>query len=138
MRFSRRMVAGIVTGLLISTSYAPAFSGSYVGQNQQRATEDLAIPCEALSWDAANKLPSYIRASDVKCMSPTGGDLQASGEARNLLETAVVHMQNHRPNSGSSSEIEYNDGIAAYAEGRYIAAINHFRAAVPGTGRYSR
>jgi hypothetical protein len=88
-----------------------------------------------LSWDAANKLPWFIKASDVQCMSPTEDDLQVSAQARNLLETAVVHMQTHWPTSGSSTEIEYNDEIAAYAEGRYIAAIDHFRAAVPANRR---
>jgi hypothetical protein len=132
---SRRMAAGILTGVLISTSYAPLFAQSHDVQNRQRASNDVAIPCEPLSWDAANKLPRFIKASDVECMSPTDADLEASAQARNLLETAVVHMQNHRSTSGSSSETEYNDGIAAYAEGRYIAAIDHFRAAVPGTSR---
>jgi TolA-binding protein len=134
MAISRRMAAGIVTGFLLSTS-VPAFAQSHDVQSDSRAINDAAITCEPLSWDAANKLPWFIKASDVECMSPTQGDLQASAQARNLLATAAVHMQNDRPTSGSSTETEYNDGIAAYAEGRYIAAIDHFRAAVPATNR---
>lgn len=135
MRLSSRMTAGLLSGLLISTSYVPVFAGSHDVQSQRAATKNTAIICEPLSWDAANKLPSYIKASEVECMTPTQDDLQASVQARKLLETTVVDMQKHQPTSGSSTEIEYNDGMTAYAEGRYIAAIDHFRAAAPGTSR---
>jgi hypothetical protein len=134
MPISGRMAAAIMSGFLLLTT-VPAFARSHDLRNHQRGTNRAAITCVPLSWEASNKLPWFIKASDVYCMSPTENDLQASAEARNLLETAVTHMRTHQSTSGSSTEIEYNDGIAAYAEGRYIAAIDHFRAAVPANRR---
>lgn len=129
-----KVAASIVSGFLLATTVA-AFARSHDVQNHQRGKNPSVITCEPLSWDASNKLPWFIKASDVECMSPTEDDWQASAQARNLLETIVVQMQTHRPTSGSSTEIEYNDGIAANAEGRYIAAIDHFRAAVSANRR---
>jgi hypothetical protein len=40
-------------------------------------------------------------------------------------------MESNQATSSSRAVTEYNDGIAAYSEGRYIEAIDHFRAAVP-------
>jgi TolA-binding protein len=131
MRISRRVVTGIVTGFLVSASYAPVFATAHDAQNAQGVTSDVTIPCEPLSWDAANRLPWFIKASTVECMSPTQDDLQASAQARSLLAKAAAEMQTDRATSGSSAVTEYNDGVAAYAEGRYIEAIDHFQAAVP-------
>jgi hypothetical protein len=125
------VVTGIVTGFLVSTSYAPVFATARGAQNPQGATSDVTIPCDPLSWDAANRLPWFIKASVVECMSPTQDDLQASAQARSLLAKAAAEMQTDRTTSGSSAMTEYNDGIAAYAEGRYVGAIDHFHAAVP-------
>lgn len=131
MRISRRVVTGILTGFLLSASYAPVFAKADDTQNAQAANSDVAIPCEPLSWDAAKRLPWFIKASAVECMSPTQDDLQASAQARSLLAKAAAEIQSGRATSGSSAVTEYNDGIAAYAEGRYIEAIDHFHAAAP-------
>lgn len=132
MRISRRMAAGVVTGFLISAAYAPAFAEPHNAQGSRMASTDVTIPCEPLSWNAANKLPWYIKASDVRCMSPTQDDLKASMQARGLLVKAATQMQSDRASSGSAAETEYQDGVAAYAAGRYIEAISHLQA-VPVT-----
>ena len=131
MRISTRMTAGVVAGFLISATYAPAFANPHNAQDSQGATTDVTIPCEPLSWDAANKLPSFIKASEVVCMSPRQDDLQASAQARSLMVMAATQMQSDRALSGSTAETEYQNGVAAYAAGRYIEAIDHLQAAVP-------
>ena len=131
MRISRRVVTGIGAGFLVSASYASVFATAQDALNPQGATSDVTIPCEPLSWDAANRLPWFIKASTVECMSPTQDELQARAQARSLLAKTAAEMLSGRATSGSSAVTEYNDGVAAYAEGRYIEAINHFQAAVP-------
>jgi len=131
MRISTRMAAGLMTGFLISATYAPAFANPHDAQDSRGSTTDATIPCEPLSWDVANKLPSFIKASEVVCMSPTQDDLQASAQARNLMVRAATQMQSDRALSGSTAETEYQDGVAAYAAGRYIEAIDHLQAAAP-------
>jgi hypothetical protein len=126
MRISTRMAAGVLSGLLISATYGPVFAQSHATQDSRGATTDLTIPCDPLSWDAANKLPWFIKASDIKCMSPTQDDLQASIQARSLLVRAAAQLPSARAMSDSTAETEYKDGIAAYASGRYIEAIAHF------------
>jgi hypothetical protein len=95
-----------------------------MGHNTSTAV--LENQCEQLSWDAANRLPSWIKAGDVACMSPTVEDLQASEQARALLVKAEGRVRD---------ETEYNDGVVAYAEGRYADAIAHFQAAMPSVSR---
>jgi hypothetical protein len=129
MRISARVAAGVVAGLLISSAYAPAFAKSHDAQDSRRATTDATIPCEPLSWEAAKQLPSFIKPSAVECMSPTQNELRASEEARTLLVKAAAQ----RRNSGSVADTEYNDGVAAYASGRYIEAIAHLQASAPAT-----
>jgi len=133
MRIFARMAAGVVTGFLISSTYAPAFAKSHDAQDSRRATIDAAAPCEPLSWEAASKLPSFIKPSIVECMSPTQDDLQASVQARGLLVRAATQMQSDGAMYSPTAEIEYKDGIAAYASGRYIEAIDHLQAAVPSS-----
>jgi len=103
MRISTRMAAGIVTGFLISTTSAAVFAGSSDVQNAQQAPSGVTIPCGPMSWEAANKLPWFIKASLVDCMSPPQDNLQASTQARS----------------------------GAYAEGRYVEAVSHFQAPAP-------
>ena len=131
MHTSRRVVTGLVTGFLVAASYAPSFAAVRDAQNAQGPKSNVTIPCEPLSWDAAKKLPWFIKPSAVECMSPTQDDLQASAQARSLLAKATAQIQGGQPRSGSTALTEYNDGVAAYAEGRYIEAIDHFHAAVP-------
>lgn len=130
MRSSRKMATGLVTGLLIAATYAPVVATVGDAQDPQSATSQV-IPCEPLSWDAANKLPGFIKPSAVECMSPTQDDLQASAQARSLMARATAQIQGGQATSGSTAVTEYNDGVAAYAGGRYIEAIDHFHAAVP-------
>jgi hypothetical protein len=130
MRIFASIAAGVVTGFLISSTYAPAFAKSYDTQDSRRAAIDAATSCEPLSWEAANKLPSFIKPSIVECMSPTRDDLQASTQARTLLVKATTQMQGNRALSDSAAETEYKDGVAAYAAGRYIEAISHLQVAV--------
>jgi hypothetical protein len=103
MRVLTRIAAGVMTGFLISTTYAAVFADSGDVQNAQRETSDVTAACGPLSWEAANKLPWFIKASLVECMSPTQDDLQARTQERS----------------------------AAYPAGHYVEAINHFRTAAP-------
>jgi hypothetical protein len=131
MGILKKTAVGIVTGFLISAPYAPAFAASHDAHDSRPPTSDLTIPCGPLSWDAANKLPWSIRASEVECMSPTQDDLQASIQARSLLTKAAAQAQSDKMVSGSTAETEYEDGINAYAAGQYIEAIGHLQAAIP-------
>jgi len=131
MRISMRMVVGVATGFLLSATYAPAFANPHNAQDSRRAMLDAIGPCEPLSWEAANKLPMFIKASLVECMSPTRDELQASAQARSLLMRAATQMQSDHAVPGSAAETEYEDGIVAYAAGRYIEAISHLQAAAP-------
>jgi len=79
------VVTGIVTGFLVSASYAPLFATPNDAHNPRESNSNVTIPCDPLSWDAANKLPWFIKPSAVECMSPTQDDLQASAQARSLL-----------------------------------------------------
>jgi hypothetical protein len=128
---STKIVAAVVTGLLISATYGPALAISHAARDSRGTATDVAIPCEPLTWDIANRLPRFINASQVECMSPTQDDLQARIQASSLLMKAASQMQSYRSVRGSSAEVEYNNGIVAYAAGRYIEAISHFRAAIP-------
>ena len=131
MHISTRMAAGVMTGFLISATYAPAFANPHNAKDSHGTTTGITIPCEPLSWDAANKLPWFIKASVVECMSPTQDDLQASIRARSLLVRAATQMQSDHALSGSATEAEYQDGVAAYVAGRYIEAIAHLQAVAP-------
>ncbi|MBV8055346.1 MAG: hypothetical protein JO071_08925 [Deltaproteobacteria bacterium] len=131
MRISMRIVAGVATGFLLSAAYAPAFANPQNAQDARRVLLDAIGPCEPLSWEAANKLPKFIKASVVECMSPTRNELQASVQARTLLVRAATQMQSDRAVPGSAAETEYEDGIDAYAAGRYVEAIGHLQAAAP-------
>ena len=89
MPISLRVTATIVTGFLISTAYVPALASSHDSQDVGTEITEAVIPCGPLSKDAANKLPSFIKASDVECMNPTLDELQASIEATSLLLNAT-------------------------------------------------
>jgi hypothetical protein len=127
---STKIVAGVVAGFLVSATYGPAFAQSHDARDARGISSDATIPCDPLSWDAANKLPRFIKASQVECMSPTQDDLQARIKARGLLLKAATQMNSYRTVSGSSADGEYNQGIVAYAAGRYIEAISHLQAVI--------
>lgn len=131
MVMSTKILAGVMTGFLISATYGPALAKSHAARDLRGTTSDVAIPCDPLTWDAANKLPWFIKPSQVECMSPTQDDQQARIEASGLLMKAARQMQSYRSVSGPSAETEYNSGIVAYAAGRYIEAISHLQAAIP-------
>jgi hypothetical protein len=70
------VLTGIVTGFFVSASYVPVFATAHDAQNPQEAKSNVTIPCDPLSWDAASRLPWFIKASAVECMSPTQDDLK--------------------------------------------------------------
>jgi hypothetical protein len=134
MPISRRVTATLVTAFLISTAYVPALANSHDTQDVGTEMTDAVIPCGPLSKDAANKLPWFIKASDVECMNPTLDDLQASIEATSLLLNATAD----RAMPSSTAEAEYRDGVAAYTVGHYVEALAHLRAATPLSKSESR
>ena len=127
MRISTRMVAGIMIGLLISKTCVKVFAGSRDVQIATAAMTGATIPCGPLRGDVSNKLPWFIKASQVECMSPTVDELQASILATGLL----MRVPDDRVMPSSIVETEYRDGLAAYAAGHYVEALAHLEAAVP-------
>ena len=119
MRIFNKVAAGVVTSFLISATYTPVFAGSLEVQQSAGTATEVTSPCAPLSPDAASKLPWFIKASQVVCMSPTLDDLEAMGQARSLMARAAA------------ANAHYKDGAAAYAAGRYVEAIDHLQAAVP-------
>src|SRR5215469_9857343 len=103
MPISRRVIATLVTGFLISTACIPALAGSHDSQDVGAEMTNAVIPCGPLSKDAANKLPWFINASDVECMNPTLNELQASIEATSLLLNATAYLAM----PSSTAETEY-------------------------------
>jgi hypothetical protein len=132
MRSSTKMAAGIAVGLLISVVCAPALAELQDPQSPAETTE-VTTPCAPLSWAAGNKLPWFIKPSQVECMSPTPNDLRARIQAGALLVKAIAQMQSDRAMSRPTAETAYEDGFAAYSSGRYIEAIAHLQAALPST-----
>jgi len=119
MRILNKVALGVVSSSLIFASYLPAFAGPLDGQDTTVSTSEVMTPCGPLSSDTAGKLPWFIKASQVECMSPTPEDFEAMAQARSLMARAVA------------ANVHYKDGAAAYAAGRYVEAIAHFQAAVP-------
>jgi hypothetical protein len=132
MKISKKLAAGLMATMVAAAVYAPAFAGLFDQPSQKpKANSAAEGPCEPLTWEAANKLPAWVKARDVTCMSLSMEDLQASWQARALLVEAAGEAQDQGTFSNSAAEAQYNDGVEAYAEGRYADAIAHFRAAMP-------
>jgi hypothetical protein len=115
-----------VIGFLISKTCVPVFGGSRDAQLATVAMTGATIPCGPLSGHVANKLPWFIKASQVECMSPTVDDLQVSILATSLL----MRVPDDRVMSSAIVETEYRDGLVAYAAGHYVEALAHLEAAV--------
>jgi hypothetical protein len=88
----------------------------------------MLTPCALLTPDVAKRLPWYIKPADVLCMSVTSEDVQLSERARLLLNEPGGRLQSEGRFSNASAE--YDRGIAAYAEGKYIEAVSHLQAAI--------
>jgi hypothetical protein len=123
--------------MVAAAVYAPAFADLFDQQSSQtrEAKNVTQGPCEPLTFEAANKLPAWVRASDVECMSLTMTDLRARQQAQALLIQAAGQAQDQGGFSSSTAEAQYNDGVVAYADGRYADAIAHFHAAMPSVSR---
>jgi hypothetical protein len=131
MNFSQILAASTMTTFLAAS--APAIAVPLGYQPRQMSGANITAiekPCQPLSWEAANRLPSWLSGSYVACMNPTIADLQASRRARALLVKAD-RMQEQGSLSTSEARTEYANGIVAYAEGRYVVAITHLQAAMP-------
>jgi hypothetical protein len=136
MNYSKKLAAGI-TAISLAAAYGQAFANPYQQARMKPEASTTAIEnsCQQLSWEAANRLPSWIKGSDVACMSPTVEDMQASEQALVLLVKAAGRVQDQNTIPASQAQAEYNDGVVAYAEGRYADAITHFQAAMPSVSR---
>jgi hypothetical protein len=137
MKISKTLATGVMATMVAAAVYVPAFAGLFDQQSSQTPDANRAVqgPCEPLTFEAANKLPAWVRASDVECMSLTMTDLRARQQARALLIQAAGQAQNQGGFSSSTTEAQYNEGVVAYADGRYADAIAHFRAAMPSVSR---
>ena len=89
------------------------------------------VPCDLPTPDIANRLPWFIKASDVIYMSVTADDLRTSEQARLPLIQAGTRVQNE--NCCSDMTLEYDHDVVAYAEGRYSDAIYHLHAVMTST-----
>jgi hypothetical protein len=88
----------------------------------------MQTPCALLTPDVAKRLPWFIKPADVLCMSVTREDVQVSEHARLLLNELGGRLQSEGRFSNATAE--YDRGIAAYAEGRYIEAVSHLQVAI--------
>jgi hypothetical protein len=88
----------------------------------------MLTPCALLTPDVAKRLPWFIKPSDVLCMSVTSEDVQVSERAQLLLNELGGRLQSEGRFSHATAE--YDRGIAAYAEGRYMEAVSHLQAAI--------
>jgi hypothetical protein len=89
MNFAQILAASTITTFL--AAYAPAIAVPPGYQPSQKSGANITAiekPCQPLSWEAANRLPSWLSGSYVACMNPTIADLQASRRARALLVKA--------------------------------------------------
>jgi hypothetical protein len=126
MTVSRNIKAGLIMALLISAkSLAVNSPTSAAGEPESAMT---LMPCALLTADVAKRLPGFIKPSDVLCMSVTSEDVQSSERARLLLIEAGSRVQSE--GRLSNARAEYDRGIGAYAEGRYLEAVSHFQSAV--------
>ncbi|HUN57872.1 MAG TPA: hypothetical protein VMU41_07135 [Candidatus Binataceae bacterium] len=134
MKIAKKLAATLVATAMATALYGPVFADLFDQQPSEKPAANRAAeaPCQPLTWAAANKLPSWVKPSDVACMSVSTEDLEASRQARALLLQAAGQAQDQAGTlSNSATETQYDDGLAAYAEGRYSDAIVHFRAAMP-------
>jgi hypothetical protein len=132
MKISKKLATSVMATMVAAAVYAPAFADLFDQPSQNPKADSVAQgPCEPLTWEAANKLPGWVRARDVTCMSLSVEDLRASQQARALLVEAAGQAQDQGAFSSSAAEAQYNECVEAYAEGRYADAIAHFRAAMP-------
>src|SRR5271167_3577773 len=108
MNYSKKLAAGIMTMSLAAT-YGQAFANppdQPAGLMEQASTTAIESPCAQLSWEAANRLPSWFKGSDVACMSPTVEDLQASEQAWVLLVKAAGRVRDQNTIPASQAETE--------------------------------
>jgi hypothetical protein len=132
MKISKTMATGLMATMMAAAVYSPAFADLFDQPSlKPEANRMLEGPCEPLTWEAANKLPWWVRAGDVACMSVSVDDFQASQQAQALLVEAAGQMRDEGASSAQMAEAQYKDGVEAYAEGKYADAITHFRAAMP-------
>jgi hypothetical protein len=130
MSIVKQLTAGVMTLLMTLASYASASPPSNeTGESFQPVIT--LVPCALPIPDIASRLPWFIKAGDVICMSVRADDLRASEQARLLLIEAGARAQS--ANSLSHLALEYDHGVVADAEGRYSDAISHLRAAIAST-----
>lgn len=127
MRILRQVATGSMLTLLISGASIGANSLANAAELDSEPAMTLA-PCALLTPDVAKRLPRFIKPADVLCMSITVEDVQASERAQLLLSAAGQRLLSEVRFSNATAE--YNRGIAAYAEGKYIEAISDLQAAI--------
>jgi hypothetical protein len=132
MRISRDFTTGLVLTLLMSGACVAANS-LLCAAEQDPEPAMMLTPCALLTPEVAKRLPWFIKPGDVLCMSVTSEDVQVSERARLLLNELGGRLQSEGRFSNATAE--YDRGIAAYAEGRYIEAVSHLQAAISSSAR---
>jgi len=122
---STRLIAGAVAIFLTAAQSA----GANLKDEKDQTRQSLVTlgPCALPTAEITSRLPWFIRASDVICMSVTADDLRASERVNLLLIEVGARLQNE--SSFSRVKVEYDRGMAAYGEGNYAEAIAHLQAA---------
>ena len=127
MTISKGLAAATMAGYLLAAGGLPAKAnppGS--GPTQTQATAMAAeVPYGPLTSEVAAKLPAFLKPADVAGMSPSVEDLSVQKQATALFIRAIAHVKDGG-SADSRTKAEYNDGAAAYAQGRYIEAIGDF------------
>jgi hypothetical protein len=133
VKISKTMATGLMVAMVAAAVNVRAFADLFDQQPSPKPAVNRVAegPCEPLTWEAANHLPSWVRASDVTCMSVSVEDMQNSRKAQELLVQAAGQAHEQGSFSTPSGESQYIEGVEAYAEGKYTEAIAHFRAAMP-------
>ena len=133
MGISKRVAAGVMTGLLVAAAYAPARAQTSDDRATSAPRPSAAVfagPYSPLTPEVVRGLPAFLKASDVAGMSPTVDDLRVQNQAEALLVEAAKHVQNEGQFKDSRAAAEYGAGINAYAQGRYIETVLQLRAAM--------
>ena len=127
----------VVSGFLMASTCVPA-GASKVGYN---GTGLSFVP---LTPEAAEKLPPWVKPSDVTGMSVEtapipkesvpGTNLAAmddKDQAQALLSEVNRHIRHAERSSfySSQAKTEYGAGVRAFGQGKYDEAIEHLRAA---------
>jgi hypothetical protein len=125
MNRTTKLITGLLVIFLVAAQSATPNSRAETRQRSQAVV--MLTPCALPTADITSRLPWFIRASDVICMSVTAEDLQASERVGALLIDVGGRLQEQ--SSFSHLKTEYDRAMTAYGDGNYAEAISRLQAA---------